>query len=222
MKRLVKYSLIISCAFFVNHLFSQNYLGFSTGYKLNYPSNNTWNYSIDISEPGNFFISLDYRTSKQKHFSVGAKFFYEFQNTDLTIRESYHMASSRTEANMKFGYFEVFIFPEFNFGEKAIFYMNIGPCLGFLTNSSMYGTEYWSQGYPPLSGMTELSSNADKYLRSITISLQLGTGLKYPINEKLSLKLDVSNRIGNPYLEDQSFMYNLMFSVGTEFRVGKR
>lgn len=226
MKKLAKCFLLFSFMLLLNTiLHSQTTLGFSAGSFKKFSDNSeNYGYNIDLQNKFNFFFSFDIRTSSQEHFGIGTSFIYQIQSSKLTLTESYSHLSSSTQANLSYGYLDVYVFPEFKFGHKPEFYFNFGPCLGLIVHSKIYGIRYSTLYYPPppTSDTNVINGIAAGYLNDVNVCFQVGLGLRFPVSEKTNLHVDLSNRFGNSDFEVSSFMYTMIFSAGVDFRIANK
>ena len=228
MKKLSIISLLFAFILINNFLFSQTYLGLSAGYMITNPHGSSSNPHInsDLNYHNTFFASFDYREIHTKNFAMRASILYASQHADIHLNTGGLGGSITTDANVNYSYLDFIFLPEFYFGKKAQFYVDFGPYFGVQLHSDLSGTkEWWIMGNPPDTGSEELVGSANEYLNDFTIGFQLGVGMRYPVNERINIHADFSNRISSVDFDTQGdvkFLTNLIFSAGVDFKISEK
>ncbi len=140
--------------------------------------NGTLGYSGGISFQYNWGKRIALRTNIAYERKGGEG---EFEFTD-----NYGASIGKGVVNLNFDYLTIPVLVRFTFGKRTKYFINGGSYFGYLINQTLVFKGANSNGE---------SNNTASY-NSLDAGISLGTGIQYPINEKLFLSSEIRGNIG--------------------------
>ena len=141
--------------------------------------NGTLGYSGGISFQYNFGKKVALRSNISYERKGGAHY--------GGLTDNYGASIENSSLNYNFDYLTLPILVRFSFGNKVKYFINGGPYLGYLLSQTFVikGDNY----------KTNTIENTSSY-NSLDAGISLGTGLQYPINEKLYFSSEIRGNLG--------------------------
>lgn len=180
--------------------------------------------SVDVSFYNSYTLSLGIDKHFSKVFSIGTNLGYDNYHLDFyTSSWGFGPTMSSKDYNIKAGYFSVYLFPQFSFGDKISFYFNFGPYFGWLVHSSAEG-DYFKYVKDGEDINEYIEGDANKELWTFTVSIMQNFGFRFQIKNKLALITEFSIRRGMTILNIDAInnQMDLKFSIGLSYRINEK
>lgn len=223
MKRLSLLAVLLFILIQINCV-SQTYIGLKAGL-LNTPVAQTRvdKYGkVDIDYSPSFATSFLLNKSISKTLTIGTNLGYSTYKADYYYGWwNPYGGVGHEDMQINFGYLGLYIYPQLNFGHKVRFFINAGPCFGFLINSFAQGSYLRQEDYEsdPING--DINGSAKEYLKPTTIAIMSCTGLQVEVAEKWMLITDFTFCYGPGLIDNYTFRHqlDLTFSVGFLYEI---
>ena len=188
--------------------------------------------SGNVNYNGSFFISTSFKEKIEKKLFIGTSLSFNNYKLDYYEKNSIHQGLDESIYDIKynFNYLNLFIYPEFVFGNKLKFYINAGISVGVLINANKSGLNIRARAVEGPDGPyieyteTEVEGNAKSDLKDFNLGGQLGMGLRYNISRNWNISVDASSRyIPFPVKSDfAKTQLDLLISAGVEYSIMRK
>lgn len=204
-------------------LFCQTSIGIRSGLLKSYPVKYLSNphFSGDIIF-NNSLIQTAYFKIRQNKLFLGINLNYKNYNADYDVyyQSSGSHHSSGKNINYKYGYLNIYFYPEISFGKKFRFYINAGINCSLLINSHRQGIvcTYSSSNNEYKESVVFGSAHED--LWKLYAGIQAGIGINYNIANNWYIVIDKSLSYGLMNVINDYIMrsMDIMTSVGIEYK----
>jgi hypothetical protein len=205
---------------------AQTTIGFKAGLFWTTTNSPTVKYeNTRVSFYPSYSLGLEINKHASKRFSIGTRASYDHYRFDyyFTWYGAYGPPSGSLDYSIHTGYLDFYLYPQFNFGNKVVFYFNFGPAIGFYLHSTakgFYRIRYSNK--PGEEGYYE--GDASEELNEVKVAFMTSTGLKINLKDKWSLVTEMNLRIGSDIFTSTTITNQLEIraSVGIHYRINDK
>ncbi len=206
---------------------AQSQFGLNFGYGIPYYhiKINTKNTEISYEPNQAFEIEFNYKNRWPGLINFGSSISYQYKNLriDETRTSTEILLTRSIDYNLNYLYIKAF--PEFVFGEKIRYYLQVGPSLSFLIYSDIDGytdIQENTQGQTT-TVRTEESGSATEEFQIIEAGFFLGAGIDIPINRNWNVNANLQYQYGiNSWYVKEENAYSersIFFKLGLVYKI---
>ncbi|MCK5847340.1 MAG: outer membrane beta-barrel protein [Bacteroidales bacterium] len=208
-------------------IFAQHQIGANIGYGKSFydikAGESNQNSVIDYDAKEAFEIELVYKNRWPGLINFGASVSY--QHHHLLINENWENNTSKISKSVDYKLNNIYIkaFPEFVFKDKITYYLQIGPSLSVLVNSSADGYLDISSQQPGSFSTIHntINGTANDVFNTFSFGFFMGFGIDYPINENIILSLSSQFDYSvNSWFKSESNTYSsraMLLKIGANY-----
>jgi len=205
--------------------YSQNQVGANIGYGISYYNIKQYNNNIQLTytPKSAYEIEINYKKRWPGLLNFGTS--VSFQNQKLKVNSSYKDSKNNFDKSVDYKLNNIYIkaFPEFIFGNKIRYYVQIGPSLSIMTSSE-------SDGYLDITGIAGnepitvhniITGDASTIFNTFSFGFFGGLGIDIPLSDNFTIsassQLDYSI---NSWFNKENDIYSsraLIFRIGANY-----
>ncbi len=199
--------------------FSQSQIGVKFGYLIpNYKITSTPPSSTEsISVNNGLNYCLNYKRRWPGLFNFGAEMEYHQITSHFTMEYNSLGADVYRDMDLTTNYLNFRLLPEFVYGKKLRFYLQVGPYMGFLLSSNAKGQRIVTDGTNKVKA--DVDGSASDIFPGIDWGFFVGAGVEYPLSKRIKLAIDAqySRGLAGFSQEDEYVFATQNFTVGLSF-----